>query len=127
MSSSDLALKLSAVCTASYGFQGLVLPDTAHKLYMKTTPTPQSKSIWRWFGHSLLSSAALQGMVAATGKQGPNRKAVLKGYALQWATAPVLMGVQAKSGDFKPEMAVANGALCLALGAYMWKKADGIN
>ncbi|XRB18174.1 hypothetical protein RI054_17g80190 [Pseudoscourfieldia marina] len=110
MNDPSMVLKVSSGLTAGYAVQMAGIPDTAADLYFKKH-VPRSSTISRWFGHALAFGAARD--FAAS--KNPT-KAACQAAAGQWLTAPVIMGIQAKNGDMKPEMAVANGLMCAAIG-----------
>ena len=72
--------------------------------------TPRSNQMARWMGQALLGVAARDLMTAKTPTKGS-----LRGQAITWGTAPLMMGIQASNGEFKPAMGVANGLLCAGM------------
>ena len=43
---------------------------------------------------------------------------------VQWLTAPLVMALHTKQGKMKPEMAIANGALCASMGGLCFLAAN---
>ena len=72
-----------------------------------TRPTPIS-------GGSLIQAAAAS----------KPSKPVLQAAGVQWLTAPLVMALHTKQGKMKPEMAIANGALCASMGGLCFLAAN---
>ena len=103
-------MKVSAIGAAGYSAQLLGMPKTAKELYW-TDKVAYSEPTVRFMGHALAGGA----LVCAGAASAPT-KASLQGAAAWWLTAPLMMGVQCKAGQFKTEMAVANTVTCGAIG-----------
>mmetsp|Transcript_23380 Transcript_23380/g.37476 ORF Transcript_23380/g.37476 Transcript_23380/m.37476 type:complete len:121 (-) Transcript_23380:386-748(-) len=111
----QIALKLTAAATASYGAQMGLAPTFGNKLHWKKGH-PEHHNFSRWFGHALGGMAIAQAL--ASTESSPN-KAVLVASGVQYLSAPLVMLSQKK--DMKPEMIVANSVLCGGIGLLCLK------
>lgn len=110
-------LKVSAICGASYGAQMGLAADTFEPVYYKSG-SGRSAS-WEWFGHAISGGSLIQAAAASK----PS-KPVLQAAGVQWLTAPLVMALHTKQGKMKPEMAIANGALCASMGGLCFLAAN---
>mmetsp|Transcript_10351 Transcript_10351/g.29083 ORF Transcript_10351/g.29083 Transcript_10351/m.29083 type:complete len:123 (+) Transcript_10351:64-432(+) len=110
----EMAMKVSSVMGLGYAAQMGLASGTFHPIYFDEAKSSHNLEMSQWFGQALAGQAL--GQLAAAKK--PTKRA-MRAAAATWLSAPLVMAVQCKQGKFKKSMALANGALCAAMGGLV--------